>query len=33
MGRVQFLDWPKEQGEKFGGFGNEVDFSQDDIPF
>jgi single-strand DNA-binding protein len=31
--RVQFLDWPKEQWEKFGGFGNEVDFSQDDIPF
>ncbi len=35
--RVQFLDWPKEQaaaeGARFGGFGSEVAFSQDDIPF
>ena len=31
--RVQFLDWPKEQGEKFGGFGSEVSFSEQDIPF
>lgn len=31
--RVQFLDWPKEQGGKFGGFGSEVSFSEQDIPF
>lgn len=31
--RVQFLDWPKEQGENFGGFGSEVSFSEQDIPF
>jgi single-strand DNA-binding protein len=32
--RVQFLDWPKEQAEnRFGGFGSEVSFSEQDIPF
>jgi len=33
--KVQFLDWPKEKQETsgFAGFGTEVSFSEDDIPF